>query len=111
MNTYFQALVHDAKAWRTSSEKFEKKAGKEKTRGDELAERLDAKEKELEEAFARIVWLEESKENFVDEYLELDEYKETLTSHDDSFYPVPYSHDWGAALKAVDSRNPSLLSF
>ena len=104
-------MVHDTKAWRTSSEKFEKEAGKEKTRGDDLVEKLEAKEKELEEAFSRIVRLEESKDNSIYEYLESDEYMKILAAHDDSFYLVPYSHGWGGALKAVDSRHPSLFSF
>ena len=76
-----------------------------------MAEQLEAKEKELAEAFARIVHLEESKENVVDEYLESEEYMEILAAHDDSFYPVPYSHGWEGALKAVDSRHPSMFSF
>ena len=59
-----------------------------------MAEKLEAKEKEMEEAFARIVRLEESKENAVDEYVESDEYREILATHDDSFYPVPYFHGW-----------------
>ena len=104
-------MVHDAKAWRTSSERFEKEAGKEKMRGDSLAEQLEAKEKEMAESFARIVHFEESKENAVDEYLDSKEYREILAAHDDSFYPVPYSHGWEGALKSVDSRHPSLFFF
>ena len=104
-------MVHDTKAWRTSSEKSEKEAEKENLRGDSLAEQLEAKEKELAEAFARIVHLEESKENIVDEYLESEEYREILAAHDDSFYAVPYSHGWEGASKAGDSRHLSMFSF
>ena len=42
--------------------------------------------------FARVVHLEESKENVVDEYLDFEEYREIIAAHDDSFYPAPYSH-------------------
>ena len=32
-------------------------------------------------------------------------------AHDDSVYPVPYSHGWEGALKAVYSRYPNMFSF
>ena len=110
-NTYFQAMVHDAKAWKTSSERFEKDLGKEKMKVDSLTEQLEAKDKELADAFARVVHLEESKETAIDEYLDSAEYREILLAHDDSVYPVSYSHGWEGALKAVDSRYPNMFSF
>ena len=44
-------MVHDAKAWKTSLERFEKYLGNEKMRGDSLAEQLETKEKEMADAF------------------------------------------------------------
>lgn len=109
-NTYFQALVHDAKAWRSSSVSFEKQVNEEKARGDELAEKLAAKEKELEAAYAKVVVLEEQKDKAVDDYLASEEYAELLLSHDDSYYPTPFEHGWVAAVKALKATPSEMIA-
>ena len=53
-NTYFQSLAHGARAWRTTALKLEKEKDEEKARADDLAAKLEAKEKELRSEERRV---------------------------------------------------------
>ncbi|KAK1366124.1 hypothetical protein POM88_041685 [Heracleum sosnowskyi] len=105
-NSNFQGALFQAKSWRTSSEANRIKLEKSEEEVKSLKEALARKEKELVEAQADLVELRKSNDDYIDEYLDSQEYKDLIEKHDEILFPVQYSAGWEDAVKAVSAKHP-----
>ncbi|KAK1379480.1 hypothetical protein POM88_026224 [Heracleum sosnowskyi] len=77
---------------------------------DEEAYAYDELTKELADAQAELVALMKSKDDFIDEYLDSQEYKDLIGKHDELLFPVQFTKGWDGALTAVLEKNPDSFS-
>ncbi|KAL1832039.1 hypothetical protein DCAR_0102049 [Daucus carota subsp. sativus] len=81
----------------------------EKQRAEAAETSLAAKNKELEDSYAKLVKAESARDAAVDNYLEGEEYEELIRAHDDMFYPKPFVDGWRAALRSIEEKFPGAL--
>ncbi|KAK1394402.1 hypothetical protein POM88_013458 [Heracleum sosnowskyi] len=90
-NANFQGAIFQAKAWRSSSEANQAKFEKSQEEVNSLKVALARKEKELVDSQAELVVLRKSKDYFIDEYLDSQEYKDLIGKHDELLFPVQFT--------------------
>ncbi|KAK1356169.1 hypothetical protein POM88_049425 [Heracleum sosnowskyi] len=109
-NANFQGALFQAKCWRSSSEANQAKFEKSQEEVGSLKAVLARKEKELADAQAELVALRKSKDDFIDEYLDSQEYKDLIGKHDEHLFPVQFTKGWDGALTTVLEKNPGSFS-
>lgn len=68
------------------------------------------KQKELEEAQARNVELQDEKENVIDRYMYTKDFKGLMTAHDSLIYPEYFKDGWDGAIKTILERHPEAFN-
>ncbi|KAK1400727.1 hypothetical protein POM88_000332 [Heracleum sosnowskyi] len=105
-NANFQGALFQAKAWRTSSEANRIKLEKSEDEVKSLKETLARREKELADAQADVVELRKIKDDYIDEYLDSQEYKDLIEKHDEILLPVQHSAGWEDVVQAILAKRP-----
>ena len=90
-NANFQGALFQAKAWRSSSEANQGKFEKSQEEVGSLRAILARREKELADSQAELVTLRKGRDDFIDEYLDSQEYKDLIGQHDDLLFPVQFT--------------------
>lgn len=109
-NVHFQAALHQAKSWKTSSQLNKKDLAKAEAKVEKLEADLADKHKVLEEAQERNVELQDEKKNAIDKYMDIKEFKDLMTAHDSLIYPEYYKDGWDGAIKAILERHPKAFN-
>ncbi|KAK1376695.1 hypothetical protein POM88_032888 [Heracleum sosnowskyi] len=108
-NANFRGALFQAKAWRSSSEANQGKFEKSQEEVGSLRATLARREKELADSQAELVELRKSKDDFIDEYLDSQEYTDLIGKHDELLFPVQFTKGWDGALEDVLEKLPGSL--
>ncbi|KAK1392319.1 hypothetical protein POM88_011375 [Heracleum sosnowskyi] len=101
--------LFQAKAWRSSSEANQGKFEKSQEEVGSLRATLARREKELADSQDELVSLRKGKDDFIDEYLDSQEYKDLIGKHDELLFPVQFTKGWDGALAEVLEKMPGSL--
>lgn len=80
-NAHFQGTIHQEKAWRTNYENTKKSLNEANAKISTLKAKLGSAEADLEEARAKIVVLNDEKENGIDAYKLTPDFVEFMKDH------------------------------
>ncbi|XP_074342331.1 uncharacterized protein LOC141679851 [Apium graveolens] len=86
-NAYFQGAVRQAESWKRASDKADNALRRQQKKYATLEKKLKRKEEELGESNAELVVLRAEKDKAIDNYLDSEEFAQSMRIRDDSVFP------------------------
>ncbi|KAL8120686.1 hypothetical protein AgCh_017754 [Apium graveolens] len=86
-NAYFQGAVRQAESWKRASDKADNALRRQQKKYAALERKLKRKEEELGESNAELVVLRAKKDKAIDNYLDSEEFTQSMRVRDDSVFP------------------------
>ncbi|XP_074336365.1 uncharacterized protein LOC141673515 [Apium graveolens] len=100
-NAYFQGAVRQAESWKRASDKADNALRRQQKKYATLEKKLKRKEEELGESNAELVVLRAEKDKAIDNYLDSEEFAQSMRIRDDSVFPEFFRTGWDTALGTV----------
>ncbi|XP_074327598.1 uncharacterized protein LOC141665510 [Apium graveolens] len=97
-NAYFQGAVRQAESWKRASDKADNALRRQQKKYATLEKKLKRKEEELGESNAELVVLRAEKDKAIDNYLDSEEFAQSMRIRDDSVFPGFFRIGWDTAL-------------
>ena len=107
-NAYFQGAVRQAESWKRASDKADNALRRQQKKYATLEKKLKRKEEELGESNAELVVLRADKDKAIDNYLDSEEFAQSMRIRDDSVFPGFFSTGWDTALGTVNEACPDI---
>lgn len=109
-NFYFQGALYQAEAWKTSYETVKKDLIATNETIATLETKLASSISDSEEAWAKIIILNDEKEKGIDAYMPTPKFKELIEEHDALVHPVSYKEGWNAAVETILKSYPEVAT-
>ncbi|KAL8133832.1 hypothetical protein AgCh_009047 [Apium graveolens] len=97
-NAYFQGAVRQAESWKRASDKADNALRRQQKKYATLEKKLKRKEEELGESNTELVVLRAEKDKAIDNYLDSEEFAQSMRISDDSVFPGFFRTGWDTAL-------------
>ncbi|XP_074342329.1 uncharacterized protein LOC141679849 [Apium graveolens] len=107
-NAYFQGAVRQAESWKRASDKADNALRRQQKKYATLEKKLKRKEEELGESNAELVVLRAEKDKAIDNYLDSEEFAQSMRIRDDSVFPEFFRTGWDTALGTVNEACPDI---
>ncbi|XP_074376982.1 uncharacterized protein LOC141718500 [Apium graveolens] len=107
-NAYFQGAVRQAESWKRASDKADNALRRQQKKYATLEKKLKRKEEELGESNAELVVLRAEKDKAIDNYLDSEEFAQSMRIRDDSVFPGFFRTGWDTALGTVNEACPDI---
>ncbi|XP_074375545.1 uncharacterized protein LOC141717394 [Apium graveolens] len=107
-NAYFQGAVRQAESWKRASDKADNALRRQQKKYATLEKKLKRKEEELRESNAELVVLRAEKDKAIDNYLDSEEFAQSMRIRDDSVFPGFFRTGWDTALGTVNEACPDI---
>ncbi|KAL8125907.1 hypothetical protein AgCh_013274 [Apium graveolens] len=107
-NAYFQGAVRQAESWKRASDKANNALMRQQKKYATLEKKLKCKEEELGESNAELVVLRVKKDKDIDNYLDSEEFAQSMRIRDDSVFPGFFRTGWDTALGTVNEACPDI---
>ncbi|KAL8105086.1 hypothetical protein AgCh_029032 [Apium graveolens] len=107
-NAYFQGAVRQAESWKRASDKADKALRRQQKKYATLEKKLKRKEEELGESNAELVVLRAEKDKAIDNYLDSEEFAQSMRIRDDSVFPGFFRTGWDTTLGTVNEACPDI---
>ncbi|XP_074338424.1 uncharacterized protein LOC141676630 [Apium graveolens] len=101
-NAYFQAAVRQAESWKKASENVDNALRRQQKKYTLLERKLKRKEEELGESNAELVMLRAEKDRAIHNYLDSEEFTQSMRVRDDSMFSGFFRTGWDTALGTVN---------
>ncbi|XP_074346724.1 uncharacterized protein LOC141685529 [Apium graveolens] len=105
-NAYFQGAVRQSESWKRASDKADNALRKQQRKYASLERKLKRKEEELEESNAELVVLRAEKDKVIDNYLDSEEFTQSMRVRDDSVFSGFFRTSWDTTLGTVNEACP-----
>ncbi|XP_074340432.1 uncharacterized protein LOC141678097 isoform X2 [Apium graveolens] len=107
-NAYFQGTVRQAESWKRASDKADNALRRQQKKYATLEKKLKRKEEELGESNAELVVLRAEKDKAIDNYLDSEEFAQSMRIRDDSVFPGFFRTGWDTTLGTVNEACPDI---
>ncbi|XP_074356943.1 uncharacterized protein LOC141696720 [Apium graveolens] len=107
-NAYFQGAVRQAESWKRASDKADNALRRQQKKYATLEKKLKRKEEELGESNAELVVLRAEKDKAIDNYLDSEEFAQSMRIRDDSVFPGFFRTGWDTTLGTVNEACPDI---
>ncbi|KAL8115338.1 hypothetical protein AgCh_021986 [Apium graveolens] len=107
-NAYFQDAVRQAESWKWASDKADNALRRQQKKYATLEKKFKRKEEELGKSNAELVVLRAEKDKAIVNYLDSEEFAQSMRIRDDSVFPGFFRTGWDTALGTVNEACPDI---
>ncbi|KAL8155202.1 hypothetical protein AgCh_000546 [Apium graveolens] len=107
-NAYFQDAVRQAESWKRASDKVDNALRRQQKKYAALEKKFKRKEEELGESNAELVVLRAEKDKAIDNYLDSEEFAQSMRIRDDSVFPKFFRTGWDTTHGTVNEACPNI---
>ncbi|KAL8131461.1 hypothetical protein AgCh_007409 [Apium graveolens] len=107
-NANFQGAVRQVESWKRASDKADNALRRQQKKYAALEKKFKRKEEELGESNAELVVLRAEKDKAIDNYLDSEEFTQSMRVRDDSVFPGFFRTGWDTTLGTVNEACPDI---